>query len=65
MKKEEALVRRLAKYPKLMERMEKTLDIVENSDGEASLADTAEEHLIESGRSLDREALQCWAENQV
>ena len=61
---EDTLSQRLSKYPQLKKRVEHILDVVENSSGEIELADTAEACLIQEGRHLNQEALQCWADKQ-
>jgi len=58
------LVERLEKFPGLKARFEELLAIAENQDGKIELADTAEEMIVLTSRSLNREALQSWAENQ-
>lgn len=62
---EEHLLERLLKYPSLKKRMEKILDVLENTSGEVTLAGAAESCLIEEGRQLNQEALQYWAEQQA
>lgn len=61
---EDSLSQRLSKYPQLKKRMEQMLDVIENGSGEIELADTAEACLIQEGRHLNQEALQCWANEQ-
>jgi hypothetical protein len=55
---------RLTKHPKLLERMNRLLDIVDNADGRATRADDAEACVIVEMRSLGREVLEEWATDE-
>ena len=58
------LLKRLSKYPALGKRLEEILDVIENTSGEVTLADTAELCIIKEGRQLNQEALTYWANRQ-
>lgn len=60
-----SLEQRLAAHPHLRERMERLVDIVENSAGDVVLADEAERRVIEELRQLGQEVLQDWSERGV
>lgn len=55
----------LSKHPALRKGMEKILSVAVDLNDSIELADTAEEHLIEAGRHLNREALESWALTKV
>lgn len=55
----------LSKHPALRKRMENILNVAVDLNDSIELADTAEEHLIEEGRHLNREALEAWAVNKI
>ena len=53
---------RLNQHPKLRERMESLLDVVENASGDCTKADDAEQYVIEELRKMGNDALHCWGE---
>ena len=63
--KEQLLINRLKQHPKLFARMEALLNVVENSVGDCTRADDAEQHVIEELRKMGNDALHCWAETAV
>lgn len=58
-------INRLNQHPKLRERMEVLLNVVENTAGDCTKADDAEHYVIEELRKMGNDALHCWAENAV
>ncbi len=52
---------KLSKHPELLNRVERCLEIIENADGRTTLADDAEERVIEELREFGRELLEKWA----
>lgn len=63
--KDELLLTHLNQYPRLRERIETLLNIVNNVAGEWTKADVAEQAVIEELRKLGNAALQGWAEQAV
>jgi hypothetical protein len=63
--KEELFLTRLNHHPRLRERIETLLNVVENVAGDCTKADAAEQAVIEELRTIGNEALQCWAERAV
>jgi hypothetical protein len=63
--KEELLLTRLNHHPRLRERIETLLNIVDNVAGDCGKADAAEQAVIEELRKLGNAALQGWAEQAV
>ncbi len=61
---DKAFLERLSQYPPLKERFSRMIDIIENSAGDASLADDAEECIIQESRQMNKEILASWADNQ-
>ena len=59
--KEQHLINRLKQHPKLLDRMEALLNVVENSAGDCTKADDAEQYVIEELRKMGNDALHCWA----
>jgi hypothetical protein len=59
------LEQRLAAYPRLRERRERLLDLVENSADDVILADEAERRVIEEMRQMGQEVLQDRSERGV
>jgi hypothetical protein len=55
----------LQTYPELKERFKEILRIVENSNGDTTLANDAEERIIEELRGMGHDALQSWAIRQA
>jgi|GEM_PF-3411283 len=62
---DELFLERLNKHPALRKHMEAILSVSEDLTDSLTLADDAEDALIEHGRALNREALQAWALNKV
>ena len=62
---EQLFINRLNHHPKLRERMESLLHVVENTAGDNTKADDAERHVIEELRMMGSDALHCWAEKAV
>ena len=60
-----ALINRLNQQPQLRERMEAILNMVENSEGDYTKANDAEQYLIDEMRKMGNEALTCWANKAV
>lgn len=58
------LAKKLKDYPELRERFEQLVAIVENNDNETTLADVAEERVIEEVRQLGHDALENWAKRR-
>jgi hypothetical protein len=63
--KDELFLTRLNHHPRLRERMETLLNVVENVAGDCTKADAAEQAVIEELRTMGNEALQSWAERAV
>jgi len=63
--KDQLFITRLNQHPKLRERMEVLLNVVENSAGDCIKADDAEHYVIEELRKMGNDALHCWADNAV
>ena len=61
---EKDLLEKLKQYPDLKMRFEELVKTIENPDQETTLADRAEERVIQAVRSLGREALENWAKQQ-
>jgi hypothetical protein len=58
------LIERLERYPELEALLEEAIDIVENTSGEVTKADEAEEQVVELMRRTGRDLLQSWAERK-
>ncbi|MEQ1531499.1 MAG: hypothetical protein ABL925_19465 [Methylococcales bacterium] len=58
---DQLFISRLTRHPKLRERMEALLHVVENTAGDCTKADDAERHVIEELRKMGSDALHCWA----
>jgi len=58
----EALVERLERHPGMKARIERVLDVLENTSGDLIRADEAERHAIDELRAMGQELLQGWAE---
>jgi hypothetical protein len=56
------LIDRLNQYPKLCESVEAILNIVENSAGDCTKADDAEQHTIDELRQMGTAVLHSWAD---
>lgn len=59
------LIERLKKHPKLFERMQELLGVVENAGGDLKKAADAEMRVIEEIRQMGHEALSAWANGQA
>jgi hypothetical protein len=57
----EQISARLSKRPELWNRIDRLLNIVENQDGQATLADDAEERVIREMRKFGQDILEEWA----
>lgn len=55
------LIRRLRKQPKMMERVQRILDISNSSEGPLKTADEIEELLLEEMRRLGNDTMTEWA----
>jgi hypothetical protein len=62
---DEIFLSRLTHHPRLRERMETLLQVVENVAGDWTKADAAEQAVLEEVRKMGNEALQGWAERAV
>ena len=60
----ENLVHKLNRYPELKAKIEVLLSVVENAEGDLTLADEAEQRVIEEMRQIGQTALQSWATRQ-
>ena len=60
---DQELMRRLNQHPKLRDRLESLLNVVENVAGDCTKADAAEQYVIEELRKMGNDALHCWGEN--
>ncbi len=58
------LLEKLRAYPELKTRIEQLVAIMDNDDGETTLADEAERRVIEELRGMGQDALQGWADRQ-
>lgn len=61
---ENELVAKLQIYPELKERLIQLVSIIENVNGDTTLADEAERRVIEEMRTMGHDALQGWAKRQ-
>jgi hypothetical protein len=59
---EQHFINRLKQHPKLLDRMEALLNVVENVAGDCTKADAAEQYVIEELRKMGNDALHCWAD---
>jgi hypothetical protein len=62
---EQLFINRLKQHPKLLDRMEALLNVVENVAGDCTKADAAEQYVIEELRKMGNDALHCWADTAV
>ncbi len=58
------LAEKLSQYPELKSRFEELVSIIENAQGETTIADIAEQRVIDSLRDLGQQTLQNWAQKQ-
>ena len=61
-KQDVALIERLNQHPKLRHRMNELLDVVENTAGDCTKADDAEQYVIDELRKMGNDALSSWAD---
>lgn len=61
---ENELIAKLQIYPELKERLVQLVSIIENVNGDTTLADEAERKVIEEMRTMGHDALQGWAKRQ-
>jgi hypothetical protein len=61
----EELIEKLERHPELRQRLVSLLRVVENADGNAILADDAEELVIQEMRQMGQKSLQAWAQSRV
>ena len=54
---EQSFIDRLNQHPKLCERVESLLNVVENTAGDCTKANAAEQHVIEELRKMGNELL--------
>jgi hypothetical protein len=59
---DQQFVDRLNQHPKLRERMESLLNVVDNVAGDCTKADDAEQSVIEELRKMGNRALHCWGD---
>lgn len=59
---EQHFINRLKQHPKLLDRMEALLNVVENVAGDCTKADDAEQYVIDELRKMGNDALHCWAD---
>jgi len=59
------LAERLDAHPVLKERFSRLLDVVENAAGDTTLADAAEQRVVEELRQMGNEALHVWGAIQA
>ena len=62
---EQLFINRLKQHPKLLERVEALLNVVENVAGDCTKADDAEQYVIDELRKMGNDALHCWADTAV
>lgn len=62
---EEELVKRLVRHPAMKARIERVLDVLENTTGDLSRADDAERRAIDELRAMGQEVLQGWGDGQA
>jgi len=62
---EQDFINRLKRHPKLLDRMEALLNVVENVVGDCTKADDAEDYVIDELRQMGNDALHCWADMAV
>jgi len=59
-----SIEQRLNKHPHLKKRIEKLLEVMENTDGDFQKANDAEQRVIEELRKMGNEVLHDWASNR-
>ena len=65
MSNDQEFINRLNQHPKLRTRMEELLNVVENTAGDCTRADDAEQYVIEQLRQMGSETLHAWADRAV
>jgi hypothetical protein len=60
--KRESVAKRLERHPELKARVERLLDVVEDTAGDVRLADEAERRAIEELRQMGRDVMQGWGQ---
>ena len=60
--KDENFLERLNSQPKLRDRVEALLNVMENTAGDCTKADDAEQRVVDEVRQMGNEALHGWAE---
>lgn len=55
---------RLQRHPELQAKVDALLDVVENSAGDVTKADEAEQRVFEELRLMGQQAIQAWAERK-
>ena len=58
------LANKLTEYPEIKKRFEALVTIMENPENETTLADVAEQRVIDELQVLGHDALQSWANHQ-
>ncbi len=61
----EEIINKLSQSPELLKRVGRLLEIVENKEGQTTLADDAEECVIEEIRELGKEVMEKWAQDEA
>ena len=64
-KRRDELASRLDRHPELHARLERLLDLVENTGGDLKRADEAERRAIEELRVMGQEILRGWAQRRA
>jgi hypothetical protein len=62
---DKATIEELNQYPELCERVKQLFAIIKNAEGETTLADVAEQRVIDEMRVLGHAVLQNWANQQA
>ena len=62
---DQEFIERLNQHPKLRERVNALLNIVNNVAGDCTKADDAEQYVIEELRKMGNDILHCWGENSA
>ncbi len=62
---DEEIINKLSQSPELLKRVGRLLEIVENKEGRTTLADDAEECVIEEMRELGKEVMEKWAQDEA
>ncbi|MCK5814248.1 MAG: hypothetical protein KAH03_08310 [Cocleimonas sp.] len=63
--KDQEFIDRLNQHPKLRNRVDALLNVVENVAGDCTKADDAEDYVIEELRKMGNDALHCWGEKSA